>query len=260
MPSTIDIEFMESIIHNAERCKILIDMRDTMPRGPGKWSQRNVYDILGICIHQVGAPNFTDPVATAHYHVGPNHITDYGMPGIAYDIAIPAVDGPAWLVGDLYDIKWAQGNRSLVGDENRHLLSILVMGKFDAKYFSGKIAPSTHQMRNLDKVVTWIQDMFEIGDEGIFAHSDFGKSSCPGFALEDWIDERRDGCHDLVTDEQWQHALLNWDPDCLPKYGADGDWGNESKKALIRFQRSKDMPVTGIQDPFTELMLLKVLK
>lgn len=33
-----------------------------------------------------------------------------------------------------------------------------------------------------------------------------------------------------------QIALLDWDPDCLPQFGADGDYGNETAGAVARFK------------------------
>jgi len=34
------------------------------------------------------------------------------------------------------------------------------------------------------------------------------------------------------TVKQWQSLLLMWNPNCLPKYGADGDYGNETDAAV----------------------------
>lgn len=261
-----DEEFIETIISEAERCKILIDMRDRMPKGHGKWERRSPSNILGCCLHQNGSMNFKDPVATAKYHCGPNHISSKGLPGICYDIAIPDSEGPAWLVSDFLDIKMAQGNRQLPGSENLHLISVLVMGLFytmDPKKRAvqpGRFQPSTHQIRNLEKVINWLMDMFHFGYEGLFGHYHFGKDACPGYFLRGYIEDKREDCIDLITDLDWQQALVNWDPTCLPKYGADGVWGGESKKALVKFQQMNNLPVTAVRDPFTELMLIKVMK
>jgi len=40
-----------------------------------------------------------------------------------------------------------------------------------------------------------------------------------------------------------QQALLIWDPDCLPVRGADGEYGSETAKAVLRFK----MEVIGVQ-------------
>lgn len=52
-----------------------------------------------------------------------------------------------------------------------------------------------------------------------------------------------------------QTLLLAWKKDCLPKYGADGDFGSETEKALKAFQKEKGLTVSGIYDKATEKAL-----
>lgn len=52
-----------------------------------------------------------------------------------------------------------------------------------------------------------------------------------------------------------QRALLVWNPDCLPKYGADGDFGSETEAAVKDFQRISGLPVTGVYDEATRKLL-----
>ena len=52
-----------------------------------------------------------------------------------------------------------------------------------------------------------------------------------------------------------QTALLAWEPYCLPKYGADGDFGSETEGALKAFQASAGLPVTGVYDDATRKAL-----
>ena len=52
-----------------------------------------------------------------------------------------------------------------------------------------------------------------------------------------------------------QRALLIWDGECLPKYGADGVFGGETEAALKRFQEAKGLPETSIYDVATERAL-----
>ena len=56
-----------------------------------------------------------------------------------------------------------------------------------------------------------------------------------------------------------QDALLAWNPDCLPRYGADGDFGSETEKAVKAFQTYAGLPVTGIYDEATRKALAIVL-
>lgn len=52
-----------------------------------------------------------------------------------------------------------------------------------------------------------------------------------------------------------QRALLTWDADCLPKYGADGDFGKETEDAVKAFQKYAGLPVTGVYDTETKKVL-----
>ena len=66
---------------------------------------------------------------------------------------------------------------------------------------------------------------------------------------------RGDSGNDVRT---MQRLLLAWSTDCLPRYGADGDFGSETEAALMAFQKAKGLPVTGIYDKATEAALKAV--
>ncbi len=51
--------------------------------------------------------------------------------------------------------------------------------------------------------------------------------------------------------KEMQEALLRWDVNCLPKYGADGDFGSETEKAVKSFQKAVGLPQTGVYDEAT---------
>ena len=55
-----------------------------------------------------------------------------------------------------------------------------------------------------------------------------------------------------------QNALLKWNADILPKYGADADFGAETEKALKAFQIGNELPVTGVLDSATKKALNNV--
>ncbi len=59
--------------------------------------------------------------------------------------------------------------------------------------------------------------------------------------------------------EAMQRALLAWDATCLPKYGADGDFGSETEKAVRAFQRAAGLPETGVYDEATRKVLAEPL-
>ena len=73
-------------------------------------------------------------------------------------------------------------------------------------------------------------------------------------AATDTVEGLSRGCEgDAVR--AMQTLLLAWKKDCLPKYGADGDFGSETEKALKAFQKEKGLTVTGIYDKATEAAL-----
>ena len=55
--------------------------------------------------------------------------------------------------------------------------------------------------------------------------------------------------------EAMQERLLKWNHQCLPEYGADGDFGKETEDAVKAFQKANDLPVTGVYDAATEAAL-----
>ena len=54
-----------------------------------------------------------------------------------------------------------------------------------------------------------------------------------------------------------QRMLLKWDPKCLPEYGADGDFGSETRKAVTSFQAAHGLDQTGVYDAATRQALLE---
>lgn len=260
---------VEQCIKQAVADGILLDKRGDMPRGvyQGKqveWSTISIEDVLGCCLHQNGSQNDDNPMGTARYHTGNSNHIGSGKPlaSTCYAIMIPNLPGPAWLTGDLSWKMWAQGGGGTPGDENRHLKAILVMGGFEGPGYKRsytKKGPTAEQVEKLVRVVKWMMEVFGFGGEGVFGHFHFGKASCPGTALMQWVEDCRDKDDKAAFADvmEWQRALLRWNPGCLPKHGPDGDWGGESKRALISFQRAQNISRTGQRDPFTQLILLQ---
>jgi len=69
------------------------------------------------------------------------------------------------------------------------------------------------------------------------------------------VDELRRGDSGAEV-RQMQAYLLKWDVHCLPEYGADGDFGGETEKAVKKFQKSAKLEETGVYDAKTESALL----
>jgi hypothetical protein len=256
--------WLETAIKSAVEAGILVDKRAEMPKGPGKWERRSLDDVVGLCIHQNGSENFTNPKETASYHthVGCHIFKDErACPSIAYHIAIPDVAGPAWLVANLLDVTAAQGDADHPGYENKALVSVLVMGLYRGPGVVGHDAPSPRQLKNLNAVATWLEHVFHFGAEGIFGHYMFGKAGCPGYWGMQWIEaQRAEVTKRLSSPHAWQMALRRWKPEMFARFGVDGVWGAESKRALIAYQREHGLQITALPDEFTELHLMRTVK
>lgn len=56
--------------------------------------------------------------------------------------------------------------------------------------------------------------------------------------------------------KEMQKLLLKWNHDCLPEYGADGDFGSETKAAVKAFQKEFKLTQTGVYDDATKAALV----
>lgn len=56
-----------------------------------------------------------------------------------------------------------------------------------------------------------------------------------------------------------QNALLAWNPDALPQWGADGDFGSETEAWVANYQTAADLDASGRADGVTMALLLEYL-
>lgn len=57
-----------------------------------------------------------------------------------------------------------------------------------------------------------------------------------------------------------QSALINWNEDALPEWGADGDYGAETEEWVTKYQAAADLPETGVSDGVTTAFILEWIK
>ncbi len=60
-----------------------------------------------------------------------------------------------------------------------------------------------------------------------------------------------------VAVTRFQNALLAWNADALPEFGADGDYGEETEVWVRNFQTALDLPASGSVDGVTAALLLQ---
>ena len=128
------------------------DMRGNLAKHASKtFSDRPVSNLQGVAFHHsAGSTGGLDKfLSIARYHVGPNHISSTGAPGICYSMGITA-DGE---------------------------VAIFSTPGHDAK------EPSPEQLWAVCCVALAFRSVFGVGF-GFAGHFDFGKPRCPGSTIE----------------------------------------------------------------------------
>lgn len=220
------------------------DMRTTLPRNPGMtWSRRDPSKIRGVVYHQsLGSANAKD---IARYHTGPNHIAGGGLPSIAYTFFVER-DGRALLCNDVEDVTWSQGDASKPGDENVRYISVCFGGDFTGPGHVGNDNLTTEQLTTAGLLWMLLRDLFELSNDQLFGHYDFGKPACPGTDLATFIaivneDVEFDNDESLAVTQQRLLTTLGYYDGAI-----DGIWGPRSKSALLAFQRDHGLTPDGV--------------
>lgn len=143
---------------------------------------------------------------------------------------------------------------------------ICVMGNFDVADVSDGLLGTVADLVRHGHQQQWWPSMLSGG------HRDVRATSCPGNNLYPLIDEinRRAVADDDQEDEmvlrrgargeavrRFQTGLKGWNPDSLPRFGADGDFGEETEIWVRNFQSSQDLEATGAIGGVTGALLLE---
>lgn len=151
------------------------------PRG-SEWGKRSIDLIKKIIVHQSLADWTTQ--RTHEYHISPeSHLKPgTGAPAIAYHYTIEK-DGTIYQVNNLNEITWH------CAGENIQSIGIVVLGDFAWKENVNGKAPSKEQLKSLRFLLKFLTEKLKISKTEIYGHQDFGKESCPGFVLYDFIQD-----------------------------------------------------------------------
>ncbi len=234
------------------------DMRGHLPTHPTKkFETRDPAKLEGLCGHHTGGPmgDWRRFKAVADYHIGPNHVSSTGCPGILYTLGI-AQGGEVCIFHDL-DVKtWSQGTSEIPGDENADYLATLILGNFKSDDHEGG-EPTIDQMLSFLAVCKVCRSMWGYAFD-YTGHFQFGKPACPGATLEGIVraaathvvrDQVPINVVDGDTTTFWlQGALqsLGYDPGPV-----DGIPGPSTRSAVCSFQKDHGLVVDGVAGPIT---------
>lgn len=147
----------------------VIDIRKKLPRHASKkFARRSLSQIDQVVLHHTAGRIDETPEEIAAYHVGPNHISSTGTPGISYTLVIDA-QGRIYWCNDIESITWH------VSNENTHSVSICVIGNYETRQ------PNAKQVAAVKRAKRWLEK--KIGRKlPMVGHSKAGTTGteCPG--------------------------------------------------------------------------------
>jgi hypothetical protein len=211
-----------------------------LPVHPTKsWDLRDPAKLKGAVIHQ-SLDNYGTAMGNAKYHVGSNHISEDGLPGLSYTLFIERT-GYVILANPVECKTYSQGYGARLGDENEEFLSICVGGNFSGPGYVGAQKPTQDQLVLLAKTWDHLKEVWGWTNADLFGHYHFGKPSCPGNDLTEFIDSLRPQTFISVVERQKALAQLGY-----YKGKQDGQWGPASKAALVELQREAGLIPDGV--------------
>lgn len=220
-----------------------------------KWSRRDPQIIKGMVLHQ-SLEDLGSAAGNSKYHVGPNHISSDGLPGLSYCGFIEK-NGKLYLANDVEDVTWSQGTAVIPGDENHLYLAFCIGGNFSGPGYKGTQEPTQQQLTSVRELWLKVKVLWGLKNNQLFGHYNFGKPACPGYSVMRFIDSvnaDRDwigGEFNFGTIDGRQKALqklgyLTTQPDKI------GEWDLACKGALVEFQRKAGLKADGVWGKFTE--------
>ena len=204
-----------------------------------KWDKRDPEKLKGAVVHQ-SLETYGTASGNAKYHVSPNHVSADGLPGLSYTIFIER-KGRVILANPVDCKTYSQGYGGRPGDENEEFLSICVGGNFSAPGYAGTQTPTANQLELLKRTWEKLKEVFGWFDEDLYGHYHFGKPTCPGNELAEFIDSVRP--RTFTSTVERQKALQKLD---YYKGTVDGQWGPGSKTALTEFQKKAGLIPDGV--------------
>jgi len=231
------------------KADFVIDGRSHLPKHAEKeWASRNPADLQGVCFHQ-SLEEYGTARGNARYHVGPNHISQKGLPSLSYTMFVER-SGDVFLANDVECKTYSQGYRAEKGDENAAYIGVCFGGNFSGPGHEGTQRPTAAQLEVAQRLWHHLKGIWDWNDDALFGHFDFGKPACPGNELTLIIEQIRPRRFDSVVEKQKALKWGQWYDGEL-----DGMWGPLSKKALLAFQRHAGLEPTGIWSHETSLAM-----
>ena len=148
-----------------------------------RWKTRKLTSVNRIIIHQELGEGSVE--AVNRYHIGKNHISPKGCPHFCYHYGIEK-SGEIIQANDLKDITWHTTGQNAQG------IGIMLVGDFPGPgHETATGSPAPVQLASLQELCDYLITAFGLSRQDIYGHYHFGKPACPGFALQEWVENIR---------------------------------------------------------------------
>ncbi len=219
-----------------------------------RWATRELSRVNKIIVHQELGEGSIENVNT--YHVKPNHISPKGCPHFCYHYGIRK-NGEIVQANELSHITWHTKGQNSVA------VGIMLVGNFAGPgHDLGTSEPTPEQKKSLEELVSHLLQSFGLTPQDVFGHYHFGKPACPGYIIQEWIENYRGdlssaqlGAGVQKTVKEIQKRLNDLGYACGK---ADGIIGIKTMAAIRRFQADNHLVVDGIVGPQTWRKILEL--
>ncbi|MCD4773321.1 MAG: N-acetylmuramoyl-L-alanine amidase [Bacteroidales bacterium] len=217
-----------------------------------RWSTRELSGIRKIIFHQELGDSTIEQVNS--YHIKPNHISPRGCPHFAYHYGIRK-NGEIIQANELSQITWHTKG------ENSHGIGIMLVGNFKGNGNEDATDdPTDKQIKSAEELANYLIDVFKLSKQDVFGHYQFGKPVCPGFKMQEWIENFRNDISEIKdiikikkTVKEIQKRLNSLGYAAGP---VDDMMGVRTRYAIRRFQTDNLLETDGIVGPQTWKKLL----
>jgi N-acetyl-anhydromuramyl-L-alanine amidase AmpD len=217
-----------------------------------RWSTRELNRVNKIIVHQELGEGTIENVN--RYHVQPNHISPKGCPHFCYHYGIRK-SGEIVQVNELSHVTWHTKGQNSVS------IGIMLVGNFAGPgHDVGTTKPTDEQMISLEQLVEYLKEAFKLTNPDVFGHYHFGKPACPGYIVQEWIENYRNKLGDIpqtvnvektVKEIQKRLNTLGYSSGKV-----DGVIGVKTLAAIRKFQADNQLIIDGIVGPQTWKRLL----
>jgi N-acetyl-anhydromuramyl-L-alanine amidase AmpD len=213
-----------------------------------RWSVRQLSSISKIIIHQELAEGTIENVN--RYHISPNHISQKGCPRICYHYGIRK-NGEVVQMNELSSVVWHTKG------QNKNAIGILFVGNFAGLgHTAATSEPTPEQLKGLDYLSDYLLKAFNFSNQELYGHYHFGKPACPGFVIQEWIENRRNNISTETPEMnkiektviEIQKRLFNLGYEIGE---IDGIQGIKTIAAIRNFQSDNQLTVDGVVGPQT---------